>query len=148
MKSPPYVMTLYPYRVDKPQTTHFSEFVGNPGRMPTCGRPESNYRADSIIGVIDTGIKPERLSFSDDGLGPIPKRWKGSCQAERTSLLPIAIRRSSAPNISIRATIHILQRSWMGLTRISYRHEIPIATAHIVLSLQPDDGHDAQATRG
>lgn len=42
--------------------------------------PESKYDDDIIIGVIDTGIWPERLSFSDRGLGPIPKRWKGVCQ--------------------------------------------------------------------
>ncbi|KAG0553503.1 hypothetical protein KC19_12G016500 [Ceratodon purpureus] len=80
MQSLPCVMALYPDRVHKPQTTHSSEFVGLSGENAHLW-PESNYGADSIIGVIDTGIWPERLSFSDHGLGPIPKRWKGSCQA-------------------------------------------------------------------
>ncbi|KAG0616967.1 hypothetical protein M758_5G155600 [Ceratodon purpureus] len=80
MKSLPCVMALYQDRVHKPQTTHSSEFVGLSGENAHLW-PESNYGADSIIGVIDTGIWPERLSFNDHGLGPIPKRWKGSCTA-------------------------------------------------------------------
>ncbi|KAG0627141.1 hypothetical protein M758_2G176700 [Ceratodon purpureus] len=80
MQSLPCVMAVYPDRVHKSQTTHSSEFVGL-SRKNAHLWPESNYGADSIIGVIDTGIWPERLSFNDHGLGHIPKRWKGSCQA-------------------------------------------------------------------
>ncbi|KAJ4981975.1 hypothetical protein NE237_032812 [Protea cynaroides] len=41
---------------------------------------ESKYGKDIIVGLLDSGIWPESKSFSDKGLGPIPKRWKGICQ--------------------------------------------------------------------
>ncbi|KAI5446153.1 variant 2, Subtilisin-like protease SBT5.3, partial [Lathyrus oleraceus] len=38
---------------------------------------------DIIIGNLDTGVWPESKSFSDEGFGPIPKKWKGICQVAK-----------------------------------------------------------------
>ncbi|XP_058734006.1 subtilisin-like protease SBT5.3 [Vicia villosa] len=38
---------------------------------------------DIIIGNLDHGVWPESKSFSDEGYGPIPKKWKGICQVSK-----------------------------------------------------------------
>ncbi|WJX47035.1 hypothetical protein P8452_33772 [Trifolium repens] len=35
--------------------------------------------SDTIVALMDTGITPEFRSFNDDGFGPPPSKWKGSC---------------------------------------------------------------------
>ncbi|XP_042483864.1 subtilisin-like protease SBT5.6 [Macadamia integrifolia] len=67
-------------------TTRSWKFAGLEEGVDTLYRSgdllhESNYGKDIIVGLLDSGIWPESKSFSDEGLGPIPKRWKGICQA-------------------------------------------------------------------
>ncbi|EOY17971.1 Subtilisin-like serine endopeptidase family protein [Theobroma cacao] len=40
----------------------------------------SVIESDIIVGMLDTGIWPESESFNDTGFGPIPAKWKGTCQ--------------------------------------------------------------------
>ncbi|KAG0599283.1 hypothetical protein M758_12G140100 [Ceratodon purpureus] len=79
MEKLPGVLKLYPNEVHTVSTTRSPSFLG----LTATGAAllnESNYGEGVIIGVIDTGIWPERPSFSDVGLGPIPAKWKGICE--------------------------------------------------------------------
>ncbi|XP_039068788.1 subtilisin-like protease SBT4.5 [Hibiscus syriacus] len=70
------VVSVFPNKVYHVQTTRSWDFMGFNQTVKRNVTGESNV----IIGVIDTGIWPESDSFSDDGFGPPPKKWKGSCK--------------------------------------------------------------------
>lgn len=61
-------------------TTHTPAFLGLSSAAGVW--PEANYGKDVIIGVVDSGIWPESMSFQDrdDSMGPAPSRWKGTCE--------------------------------------------------------------------
>ncbi|CAD5180329.1 subtilisin-like protease SBT1.7 [Musa acuminata AAA Group] len=59
-------------------TTRTPEFLGldrSEGLIP-----QSNTESDVVVGVLDTGVWPERKSYDDAGLGPVPASWKGVCE--------------------------------------------------------------------
>ncbi|XP_010255582.1 PREDICTED: subtilisin-like protease SBT4.14 [Nelumbo nucifera] len=69
------VISVFPNRYHKPQTTRSWDFIG----FPQTVRRRSNMESNIIVGLIDTGINPESESFSDKGFGPPPVKWKGTC---------------------------------------------------------------------
>ncbi|KAG9443996.1 hypothetical protein H6P81_015336 [Aristolochia fimbriata] len=75
--SPGFVSSLKDRHVGE-DTTHTSDFLG---LSKTSGVwPAAKYGEDVVIGVIDSGIWPESRSFQNDNLGPVPAKWKGTCQ--------------------------------------------------------------------
>ncbi|GLT65334.1 hypothetical protein SLA2020_377720 [Shorea laevis] len=66
-----------PDRTMRLHTTHSYQFLGLEQGKGLWHA--SNLESDVIIGVIDDGIWPEHPSFHDHGFGPIPARWKGTC---------------------------------------------------------------------
>ncbi|XP_010532550.1 PREDICTED: subtilisin-like protease SBT4.2 [Tarenaya hassleriana] len=70
------VVSVFESRDLKLQTTRSWDFMGFGGTFKRNPKTES----DMVIGVIDTGIWPESPSFTDKGIGPPPKKWKGVCK--------------------------------------------------------------------
>ncbi|XP_027927083.1 subtilisin-like protease SBT4.14 [Vigna unguiculata] len=56
-------------------TTRSWNFIG----LPPTAKRRLKVESDIIVGLLDTGITPESKSFKDNGFGPPPARWKGSC---------------------------------------------------------------------
>ncbi|KAF9880260.1 subtilisin-like protease [Colletotrichum karsti] len=98
LKSQPDVLSV---RLDKVYHLHTSrspQFLGLMGNDELLGRspmsPQSSglhahrraddtgvaAESDLIIGIFDTGAWPENPGYRDDGVGPIPSRWKGACE--------------------------------------------------------------------
>uniref|UniRef100_A0A7N0ZW02 Uncharacterized protein n=1 Tax=Kalanchoe fedtschenkoi TaxID=63787 RepID=A0A7N0ZW02_KALFE len=70
------ILSVFPSQPLQLHTTRSWDFMGLT-KSSDVGYP--TVQSDMVIGVLDSGIWPESESFSDDGFGPIPKRWKGAC---------------------------------------------------------------------
>ncbi|GMH07436.1 hypothetical protein Nepgr_009276 [Nepenthes gracilis] len=66
------VVSVFPSRILQLRTTRSWDLLGFPETVHRKPSAESGV----IIGVIDSGIWPESASFTDKGLGSIPKKWK------------------------------------------------------------------------
>ncbi|XP_059302994.1 subtilisin-like protease SBT1.5 [Lycium ferocissimum] len=81
LETSPGVLAIIPEQVRHVQTTRSPEFLGLKSTDSAGLLKESDYGSDLVIGVIDTGIWPERKSFNDRDLKPVPAKWKGECMA-------------------------------------------------------------------
>ncbi|KAL8230243.1 hypothetical protein R6Q57_000021 [Mikania cordata] len=73
------VLSVIPEQVRPLHTTRSPHFLGLKTSDSAGLLKESDFGSDLVIGVLDTGIWPERQSFNDRGLGPVPLKWKGTC---------------------------------------------------------------------
>ncbi|KAG6754846.1 hypothetical protein POTOM_040644 [Populus tomentosa] len=79
----PEVVSVFPNEVNQLHTTRSWEFLGleRNGQIPADSIwLKARFGEDVIIGNLDTGVWPESESFDDEGMGPIPTRWKGYCE--------------------------------------------------------------------
>ncbi|KAL5995619.1 hypothetical protein ACLOJK_025685 [Asimina triloba] len=74
----PSVLAAFEDRLRQLHTTRSPQFLGLRNQRGLWS--DSDYGSDVIIGILDTGIWPERRSFSDFNLDPVPSRWKGQCE--------------------------------------------------------------------
>ncbi|OAY71076.1 Subtilisin-like protease SBT5.3 [Ananas comosus] len=85
LSSYPGVVSVFPNRGHKVHTTRSWKFMGleRDGAGAVAGDSlwtRARFGEDTIIANLDTGVWPESESFKDEGLGPIPSKWKGICQ--------------------------------------------------------------------
>ncbi|XP_072960791.1 subtilisin-like protease [Typha angustifolia] len=73
----------YPNTILTLATTHSPSFLGLQNGVAGFWE-DSEYGKGVIIGVLDSGIAPDHLSFDDAGMPPPPARWKGSCEFNET----------------------------------------------------------------
>ncbi|XP_058733827.1 subtilisin-like protease SBT5.3 [Vicia villosa] len=78
----PNVVSMFLNKRYELHTTRSWNFLGleRDGGFPNDSAWKKSLGEDIIIGNLDSGVWPESKSFSDEGYGPIPKKWKGICQ--------------------------------------------------------------------
>ncbi|XP_019158643.1 PREDICTED: subtilisin-like protease SBT5.3 isoform X2 [Ipomoea nil] len=82
----PKVVSVFLNRARQLHTTRSWEFLGLESDGGTIQKgsiwKKARFGEDTIIGNLDSGVWPASRSFSDEGFGPIPEKWKGICQNE------------------------------------------------------------------
>ncbi|CAI0419294.1 unnamed protein product [Linum tenue] len=80
LRAQPHVLSLLPDRLRRLHTTRSPHFLGLGTSTDSAGLlKDSDFGSDLVVAVLDTGISPDRQSFHDRDLPPVPTKWKGSC---------------------------------------------------------------------
>ncbi|KZV21566.1 subtilisin-like protease-like [Dorcoceras hygrometricum] len=79
LRKRPGILAVLPDNLRQLHTTRSPQFLGLSSVNPSGLMSNSDSGSNVIIGILDTGIWPERYSFHDEGLGPIPSHWRGQC---------------------------------------------------------------------
>ncbi|WCJ19695.1 Subtilisin-like protease SBT4.3 [Euphorbia peplus] len=69
------VVSVFLSQKKKLHTTRSWSFMNFP-----INATRSTNESNIIVGMLDTGVWPESESFKDEGFGPPPSKWKGTCQ--------------------------------------------------------------------
>ncbi|CAA3028188.1 subtilisin-like protease [Olea europaea subsp. europaea] len=108
------------------QTTHTPTLLGLNQTMGLW--KESNCGKGVVIGVLDTGIKPDHPSFDDEGMPPPPATWKGYCEF---NFMPCNNKINGARNFSESAIddgVDVLSLSILVQSTPFYNDSIAIGT--------------------
>ncbi|KAL7607537.1 hypothetical protein Lser_V15G14763 [Lactuca serriola] len=132
------IVSVFPCRKLNLQTTRSWDFM----RFPITIERSSVGESNTIIGVIDSGIWPESESFSDEGLGPIPEKWKGKCLGgtnftcnrkiigARSYIMGDSVRDTDGHGTHVSSIIagnHVYKASYYGLAEGIARGGVPSA---------------------
>ncbi|GAV74779.1 Peptidase_S8 domain-containing protein/PA domain-containing protein/Inhibitor_I9 domain-containing protein, partial [Cephalotus follicularis] len=86
----PNVVSVFLNKGKKLHTTRSWDFLGvekDEGSSSSIWR-NARFGEDVIIANLDTGVWPESKSFSDEGMGPVPSKWQGTCQDDVRKKFP------------------------------------------------------------
>ncbi|XP_062083097.1 subtilisin-like serine-protease S [Humulus lupulus] len=72
------VVSVFESKMKKLDTTHSWDFLAIDS-VYQYNQLSMDSKSNVIVGVVDSGVWPESKSFSDEGLGPVPKKFKGEC---------------------------------------------------------------------
>ncbi|WVZ06704.1 hypothetical protein V8G54_020050 [Vigna mungo] len=78
----PNVVSVFLSKKHKLHTTRSWEFLGLHRNGKNSAWQKGNFGENTIIANIDTGVWPESESFSDEGYGPVPSKWRGGLTSE------------------------------------------------------------------
>ncbi|GLT76398.1 hypothetical protein SLA2020_480610 [Shorea laevis] len=106
------IVSVFPDSVLQLHTTRSWDFL----EVTSSSKFSQNHQqvsSDVIVGIIDTGIWPESPSFSDDGIGQVPRKWKGICMEGSD------FKKSNCNRKLIGARYYVQQRSHSGNGTVS-----------------------------